>query len=88
MHKQHPQTAYRKDAVLIGTIFENCDNKNNPIVFGKLRGAMMYIDFIKNEYPDIPDIDRQAYIDRDKKALISIVQEKIAQNAEEIVERW
>ena len=48
----------------------------------------MYIDFIKNEYPDIPDIDRQAYIDRDKKALISIVQEKIAQNAEEIVERW
>ena len=39
----------------------------------------MYIDFIKNKYPDIPDIDRQAYIDRDKKALISIVQEKIAQ---------
>jgi len=35
---------------------------------------MMYIDFIKNKYPDIPDIDRQAYIDRDKKALISIVQ--------------
>ena len=27
MHKQHPQTAYRKDAVLIGTIFENCDKK-------------------------------------------------------------
>jgi hypothetical protein len=27
MHKQHPQTAYRKDAVLIGTIFENCDRK-------------------------------------------------------------
>ena len=26
MHKQHPQTAYRKYAVLIGTIFENCDN--------------------------------------------------------------
>ena len=25
MHKQHPQTAYRKDAVLVGTIFENCD---------------------------------------------------------------
>ena len=25
MHKQHPQTAYRKDAVLIGPIFENCD---------------------------------------------------------------
>ena len=26
MHKQHPQTAYRKYAVLIGAIFENCDN--------------------------------------------------------------
>jgi len=25
MHKQHPQTAYRKYAILIGTIFENCD---------------------------------------------------------------
>ena len=25
MHKQHPQTAYRKYAVSIGTIFENCD---------------------------------------------------------------
>ena len=28
MHKQHPQTAYRKYAVLIGTIFENCDKKD------------------------------------------------------------
>ena len=27
MLRQHPQTAYRKYAVLIGTIFENCDNK-------------------------------------------------------------
>ena len=26
MHKQHPQTAYRKYAVSIGTVFENCDN--------------------------------------------------------------
>jgi hypothetical protein len=26
MHKQHPQTAYRKYAILIGTIFENCDS--------------------------------------------------------------
>lgn len=28
MHKQHPQTAYRKYAVLIGTIFENCDKSS------------------------------------------------------------
>jgi len=25
MHRQHPQTAYRKYAVLIGTISEDCD---------------------------------------------------------------
>ena len=25
MHKQHPQTAYRKDTVSMGTLFENCD---------------------------------------------------------------
>ena len=36
----------------------------------------MYIDFIKNKYLDISDDDRQAYIDRDKKALIGIIQEK------------
>ena len=29
MHKQQPQTAYRKDAVLTGTIFENCDKKED-----------------------------------------------------------
>ena len=29
MHKQHPQTAYRKYAILIGTIFENCDKRRN-----------------------------------------------------------
>ena len=28
----------------------NLYNKNNPIVFGKLRGVMMYIDFIKNKF--------------------------------------
>ena len=31
MHKQHPQTAYRKYAVLIGTIFENCDKKDSCV---------------------------------------------------------
>ena len=30
MHKQHSQTAYRKYAVLIGTVFKNCDNKKYP----------------------------------------------------------
>ena len=44
MHKQHPQTAYRKDAVLTGTIFENCDKRKrnekkrltNPETYDKL----------------------------------------------------
>lgn len=54
-----------------------------------VRGGMaMYIDFIKNNYFDIPDGERQAYIARDKKALVGIIQEKIAQDAENIVERW
>ena len=42
MHKQHPQTAYRKDAVLIGTIFENCDNGDNlsVIVYAMLQTGL------------------------------------------------
>jgi hypothetical protein len=27
MSEQHPQTAYRKYAVLTGTVFENCDKR-------------------------------------------------------------
>ena len=43
MHKQHPQTAYRKDAVLTGTIFENCDkiNEPQPIPPGKGCGSFL-----------------------------------------------
>ena len=33
MHKQQPQTVYRKDAVLTGTIFENCDKKEDIMRF-------------------------------------------------------
>jgi hypothetical protein len=38
MHKQHPQTAYRKDAVLIGTIFENCDNAKGGVMTALMGG--------------------------------------------------
>ena len=34
MRKQHPQTSYRKYAVLMGTIFENCDKKLNCYIIG------------------------------------------------------
>jgi hypothetical protein len=37
MPKQHPQTAYRKYAVSIGTIFENCDKRYFSI-FSKAEG--------------------------------------------------
>ena len=40
MHKQHPQTAYRKYAVLIGTIFENCDKK--AMARGNFPRAMVF----------------------------------------------
>jgi phosphoserine phosphatase len=44
MHKQHPQTAYRKAAVLIGTIFENCDKiKSGPPAAPKVRRAVFFI---------------------------------------------
>jgi len=32
MHKQHPQTAYRKYAILIGAIFEDCDKKEEESI--------------------------------------------------------
>jgi hypothetical protein len=43
MHKQHPQTAYRKAAVLIGTIFENCDKiKSWPPAAPKVWRAVFF----------------------------------------------
>ena len=40
MHKQHPQTAYRKYAVSIGTIFENCDKRYFSIFLHKQRACL------------------------------------------------
>ena len=42
MHKQHPQTAYRKYAILIGTIFENCDNRSLSHII-KLNNSPVFI---------------------------------------------
>ena len=39
MHKQHPQTAYRKDAVLIGTILKIAINKNSPLSSARQRAG-------------------------------------------------
>lgn len=48
----------------------------------------MYIDFLKNDYSDKPEQDRDEYINRDKKNLGGIIQEKISNDINNIVERW
>ena len=39
IHKQHPQTTYRKYAVVIDTILENCDKK---ALAGQVRPARAF----------------------------------------------
>lgn len=48
----------------------------------------MYIDFLKNDYSDKPECERIGYIDRDKQHLGGLIQEKIANDINNIVERW
>ncbi|WP_057550924.1 DUF4145 domain-containing protein [Paraclostridium sordellii] len=48
----------------------------------------MYIDFIKNDYSEKTTEEREEYISRDKKYLSSIIQERITNDIEQIVERW
>lgn len=48
----------------------------------------MYLDFIKNDYSDKPEGERGKYIERDKEHLGSIIQEKIANDLEQIINRW
>ena len=43
MHKQHPQTAYREYAILIGTIFENCDKRRDEKCFSYLNCNLIAI---------------------------------------------
>ena len=46
MHKQHPQTAYCKYAVLIGTIFENCDKKQKTLVMQNCVTSAFLLQFL------------------------------------------
>lgn len=48
----------------------------------------MYIDYIKNDYSDKPDNQRSDYINRDKKHLGGLIQERITNDIDNIVERW
>lgn len=48
----------------------------------------MYIDYIKNDYSDKPESERSDYINRDKKHLGGLIQERIANDIDNIIERW
>lgn len=48
----------------------------------------MYIDYLKQQYLDKTEEKRKEYIDRDKKQLGILVQEKITNDIENIIERW
>lgn len=49
---------------------------------------MSYIDFVKADYSGKTDAEREAFIARDKKNLAGIIQERIARDVQNIVERW
>lgn len=48
----------------------------------------MYIDYLKQDYKDKPENERDAYIERDKKCIGNIIREKIANDIENIVNRY
>ena len=48
----------------------------------------MYIDYLKNDYSNKNEQERQEYIARDKKHLAGLIQERITNDIEHIVDRW
>lgn len=48
----------------------------------------MYIDYLKNDYSEMPEKKRGEYITRDKKYLGGLIQERVTNDIENIVERW
>ena len=48
----------------------------------------MYIDYLKNDYSDRSELEREQYIKRDKKHLGSLIQERITNDIDNIVDRW
>ena len=48
----------------------------------------MYIDYLKQDYKDKSEDERKLYIERDKKCIGSIIREKIANDIDNIVERY
>lgn len=48
----------------------------------------MYIDYLKNDYSNKNELEKQEYIARDKKHLAGLIQERITNDIEHIVDRW
>lgn len=48
----------------------------------------MYIDYLKNDYSQNNEQEKQEYIARDKKYLAGLIQERIANDINSIVDRW
>lgn len=48
----------------------------------------MYLDYLKQDYKDKSEDERKLYIERDKKCIGSIIREKIANDIDDIVERY
>lgn len=48
----------------------------------------MYIDYIKNDYSGKTDQEKEQYIKRDKRHLGGVIQERITNDIDNIVDRW
>ena len=48
----------------------------------------MYIDYFKDDYADKSELEREQYIKRDKKHLGRLIQERITNDIDNIVDRW
>lgn len=48
----------------------------------------MYIDFIKNDYSELDQVEASEYVNRDKKHLEKLIQERIRNDIYNIVDRW
>ena len=48
----------------------------------------MYIDYLKNDYSDKTEQEKEQYIKRDKRHLGGLIQERITNDIDNIVDRW
>ena len=66
MHRQHPQTAYRKYAILIGAIFENCDRRRSTHMNLGILGTGSIARTMAAEFAKVPTFHCAAVCSRQK----------------------